>query len=201
VLTGVLSGCGPADQPPADGASDGASETGDPVRGGDEGTTAASLAWVTAEHLGKPASAAAETDISGELGPGSVGTDLLYRPSPGDDGDRLTVAVGKGTLEELGCRDPGGGAGTGCVRTSRGTVLWERAAPGEDPGNVAVGVRKGAVTVLVFQSGPDITGDPRRLRLPIAVSDMFEIAEDPRIDVTTSRAAVDAGSALSYWTP
>ena len=86
-----------------------------------------------------------------------------------------------------------------CAATPRGTLLWERRAPGEDPGNVAVGVRKGRVTVLVYQSGPDITGDPRSLRLPVTVSDMFAVAEDPRIDLSTSREAVDAGASLPYW--
>lgn len=48
-------------------------------------------------------------------------------------------------------------------------------------------------------SGPQNTGDPRRLDLPVSVQDMLEIAADPRIDVTTSRAAVEAGRDLAYW--
>jgi hypothetical protein len=193
VLAAVLAGCGTTD-PPAGGS--------EPVEGGDARTTAASLASVTAEHLGEPASASPETDISEELGAGSVGAQLQYRTTTGDDGDRITVAVGKRVLDELDCHasaEPS--AAVGCVKVSRGTVLWARYAPEEDPGNVAVGVRKGAVTVLVYQSGPDITGDPRKLDLPVSVGDMFALAEDPRIDLTTSEGAVDTGESLPYWTP
>lgn len=194
VVTGVLAGCGRADKPAAN---------REPVEGGDVTTTAASLAWVTAEHLGKPASASAENDISeAALGTGSVGAKLQYRNSAGEDGDRVTVAIGKRTLDELNCPDTGDrSAAVGCVKTARGTVLWARYTPEEDPGNVAVGVRKGAVTVLVYQSGPKITGDPRELDLPVSVGDMFTLAEDPRIDVTTSKDAVNAGASLPYWTP
>ena len=73
--------------------------------------------------------------------------------------------------------------------------------PEEDPGSVTVAVRKGAVTALVYQLGPSITRDPRKLGLPVSVGDMFTLAEDPRIDVTTSEAAVDAGASLPFWTP
>jgi hypothetical protein len=192
VVTGVLAGCGSAHKPAVN---------GEPVVGGDAETTAASLTWVAAEHLGEPASASAENDISDGLGTGSVGAELQYRNSAGEDGDRVTVAVGGRTLDELDCPDSDQSAAVGCVRTARGTVLWARFTPEEDPGNVAVGLRKGAVTVLVYQSGPNITGDPRKLDLPVSVGDMFTLAEDPRIDVTTSEAAVDAGASLPYWTP
>jgi hypothetical protein len=71
-------------------------------------------------------------------------------------------------------------------------------APEEDPGYVVV-VDKGDATVAVRNAGPDITGDPRDLDLPISVDDRFAIAHDARVDVTTSRAAVDAGEDLDYW--
>ncbi len=61
-------------------------------------------------------------------------------------------------------------------------------------------LRKGASTVLLFQSGPLVTGDPRRLDLRISVKDVFAIAQDPRVDVTTSAAAIRAGEELSTWT-
>jgi hypothetical protein len=62
-----------------------------------------------------------------------------------------------------------------------------------------VTVTKGEVTVLVFQAGPAITDDPRELDLPISVEDMFAIAEDPRVGLTTSREAVEAGADATYW--
>lgn len=189
-LLGQLAGCASASEPSG----------GERAPGGNAKTTPRGLAWVTAQHLGTPASASAETDISGELGHGAIGARLRYPTSPGEDGDAITVAVGKGVVDELDCPDAGGStAGTGCVRTARGTVLWEVGAPSEDPGSVAVGVRKGAVTVLVFETGPTIVRDPRDMTLPVTIDELFTLAEDHRIDVTTSKAAVREGESLSYW--
>jgi hypothetical protein len=53
--------------------------------------------------------------------------------------------------------------------------------------------------VFVYQAGPDVTGDPRELDLPISVDDMVALAEDPRVDVTTSAGAVAAGEDLGWW--
>jgi hypothetical protein len=110
----------------------------------------------------------------------------------------LIVAVGTDAPDDLKCAAEQVDRG-GCVTTDRGTVIWEAEAPEEDPGNVGVAVTKGGTTVLVFQSGPAITGDPRTLDLPISVADMFAIADDPRVDLTTSKDAVAAGAELPYW--
>ena len=189
----LLAGCG--DVSAADGVRDGGAVGG----GGDEPTTAAALAWVAAQHVGDPDSAAAEIDISGELGTGAVGAELLFDSTGEDDGDALVVAVGTRRTDGLGCT--GDRHQGGCVETTEGTLMWETVAPEEDPGNVAVAVVKDGATVLVFQSGPAVSGDPRDLGLPISVEDMFAIAGDPRVDVTTSEEARSAGPAASYWRP
>jgi len=44
-----------------------------------------------------------------------------------------------------------------------------------------------------------VTKDPRQLRLAISVDDMFDLANDPRVDLTTAQAAIDGGDALDYW--
>lgn len=49
----------------------------------------------------------------------------------------VTVAVGRRTLDELDCPDDDRGAAAGCVKTSRGTLLWARWMPEEDPGTGA----------------------------------------------------------------
>jgi hypothetical protein len=51
-------------------------------------------------------------------------------------------------------------------------------APEEDPGYVVV-VDKGDATVAVRNAGPDITGDPRDLDLPISVDDRFASRTTP----------------------
>jgi len=187
----VLVGCGTATGEPS------STESGT-VEGGDEPTTPAALAWVAAEHLGDPDSASAEDDIAEELGNGALGAELRFGSDGEYDGDLLVVAVGTAASEELVCT-PGRRDWVECVETARGTVLWEDETPEEDPGNVLVTVTKGEVTVLVFQAGPAITDDPRELDLPISVEDMFAIAEDPRVDLTTSREAVEAGADATYW--
>ena len=53
--------------------------------------------------------------------------------------------------------------------------------------------------MVVYQSGFDITGDPRTLDMPISVDDMFAVATDARVDLTTSQSAIDAGEALTFW--
>ncbi len=72
------------------------------------------------------------------------------------------------------------------------------AVPGEHPGVVYVFVSRGRTDVLLFSSGPAITGRPRQLDLPVPVDDMLAIAADPRVEVTTSEAAVEAGRNLAF---
>ena len=88
---------------------------------------------------------------------------------------------------------------SGCSHTADGLVAWEEAVPEEDPGVFYVFVSKGGTDVLLFSSGPRISGDPRHLDLPLSVDDLLAIAADPRVDVTTSEAAVEAGRDLAFW--
>jgi hypothetical protein len=58
---------------------------------------------------------------------------------------------------------------------------------------------KGDTVVAMFQAGEPILGDPRKQDLQIGVKTMIDVATDPRLDATTSQAAIDAGEDLSYW--
>jgi len=168
--------------------------------GGDVPVTAQALAFVAAEHAGGPSSATGEDDAAEELGPGAVGTELRYGSDGEYDGDVLVVAVGKGMGKALtGCDAEANRYLAGCVETNRGMLMWENVAPEEDPGVVYVSVDKGDTTALLFYAGPTITGDPRELDMPISTDDLFAIVNDPRVGVTTSQEAVDAGADLPYW--
>lgn len=183
----VAAGCGEA-------------TSGNDVSGGDEPTTARALAWVATQHVGEPESARREEDAAEELGRGAVGAELRFGSGGEYDGDMLVVAVGEGL--DPGLLDCGSEAVeglAGCEETDRGTLLWEAAAPEEDPGVVYVAVPKGEATVLLFYAGPPITGDPRDLDLPIPVDTLLDLAGDPRVDVTTSREAIEGGNGLSSW--
>ena len=186
----LLAGCGSATQ------SGGSSPTG-----GIEPLTPRALAAVVTEHTGTPSSAAAGRDMD-EAGKGVVAeVELRYGADGESDGDLL--AVGVGTDFEKGIGDCASLARTesyaGCVGTADGMVFWEAEAPGEDPGVVYVLASKADTDVLFFYSGPAITGDPRELDMPISVADLFAIAADPRVDVTTSRDAIEAGNDIEFW--
>ena len=170
------------------------------VEGGDEPATSRSFAAVVAEHLGEPNSAGLPTELD-SLGDGAVGAEVRYGSDGEDDGD-LVTALAATDLEGAftDCDDDRTSSLTGCEKTPDGLLFWEDAAPEEDPGVVYVSVQKGDATVVVFHSGPTIDADPRELDLKVSVDDLFTVANDPRIDVTTSQDAVDAGEAIDYWT-
>ena len=188
-LTLALTGCGTTTE---------TSPPGSP-EGGDVPTTAQALAFVAAEHAGHP-SATEENDAAEELDSKAVGTELRYGSDGEYDGDMLVVAVGQGmdkTVTDCGAETNEYLAG--CVETDQGKLMWEDVAPESDPGVVFVVVDKGDTTALLFYAGPTITGDPRELDMPISTDDLFAIANDPRVDVTTSQEAVDAGADLPFW--
>ena len=190
VLTLGLSGCG-------DSTSTSLTDAG---VGGQERTTAQALAYVAAEYAGTPDSAVRESDAAEEFTPKGVGTELRYGSNGESDGDMLVVAVGHGLAPELSdCDDEVTDYLSGCMETEQGTLMWEDEEPEEDPGVVYVIVDKGDSSALLFYGGPDINGDPRELDLPISVETLFDIANDPRVDVTTSAEAVEAGAGLSFW--
>jgi hypothetical protein len=165
-----------------------------------EPTTARALAYVAAEHAGTPASAVRESDAAEEFTSGGVGTELRYGSDGEYDGDMLVVAAGRGLGADLiDCDAQATRSLAGCVVTDRGILMWEDEAPEEDPGVVYVVVTKSATAALVFYAGPSITGDPRRLDLPISTEVLFAIANDARVDVTTSAEAVAAGADLPFW--
>ena len=190
LLVLALSGCGD---------NTGAATT-DAAAGGPEPTTARALAHVAAEHAGTPDSAVRESDAAEEFTSGGVGTELRYGSDGEYDGDMLVVAAGNGLDAALvDCEAEETQSLAGCVATDQGMLMWEDEAPEEDPGVVYVLVDKGETAALVFYAGPSITGDPRELDMPISTDVLFAIANDPRVDVTTSAEAADAGADLSYW--
>ena len=189
-LTVALTGCGTTTEssPPASPA------------GGDVTTTAQALAFVAAEHAGTPSSATVDNDAAEEFDAKAVGTELRFGSDGEYDGDMLVVAVGQGMDKTVtDCEAESNEYLAGCVETEQGKLMWEDVAPESDPGVVYVVVDKGDSTALLFYAGPTITGDPRELDMPISTDDLFAIANDPRVDVTTSQEAVDAGADLAFW--
>lgn len=165
---------------------------GSPAAGGDVPVTARSLAVVVAERTDEPSSG--EEPLSDERRPREIAAaDLRYGTTGESDGALVRVSVsGVPVAEPLQCdADEALHVYDGCATTDRGELLWMLEEPEEDFGAVTVVVRKGDVYAVVLAAGERITKDPRQLDLSLSVEEMFNIANDPRVDETTSQEAVD----------
>ena len=128
-----------------------------------------------------------------------MGVDLRFGGGGESDGDLVSLMVSP-VVEQRGCD----GVPKGCVEreVDGGTlvVAWEEVAPEEDPGYVSVGlVRDDGHVVFAGYSGPAIEGDPREADLPIPVSLLEELVQDPRVGITTDQAVIDADEKVTDW--
>lgn len=171
--------------------------------GGDEPLTPRALAAVVSEYTGDPVEASDgrnQYETNQNL---AATVDMKFKgnPSGGSQG-RFTVSVGT-DLEEFPdtCADvetlhPNS---DGCEEVQDGVLFWEELEPEEDPGLVHLAMSMAGTDVLFYQSGPSIDTDPRGVDLVVSVHTMMQIADDPRVDLTTSKAAVEAGDRLPFW--
>lgn len=170
-----------------------------PATGGDEPTTPASLAYVAAQYVGEPDSADAGSSLGGAFRRAPLEVELRFGSTGEDDGDAVQVAVGRGFDERLRSCARLRGRASGCEDLPDGFWYWEEEVPEEDPGGVFVLQRKGPVAAVVAYYGPAIKGDPREQELPVEVETLLDLAADPRVDLTTTREAVEAGAKTPYW--
>lgn len=167
--------------------------------GGNEPLTPRALAAVVAEYTGAPVSATTGYDME-ETGKGLIAA--VEMQFTGDPGTQLAVGVGEDlkmfptTCADATTQDENI---SGCEEVQDGVLFWQDVEPHEDPGVVYLAMSMADTDVVFFQSGPDIDKDPRELDLPVSVDKMMAIAGDPRVDVTTSQAAVEAGQDLPFW--
>lgn len=184
LLLVALTGCGEQ-------SSSGAGTAGDvPV-------TPRALAWLAAEQLGTPTSAEASSELR-DLGDGTVATSVRFG-SP-RTGHSLVVGVSpEAPSGSLDCSS-GDSFFDDCQEVADGvTLAWQEEEPEEDPGVIYLFADRGDATVTLYQASTPVTGDPRELDLPVAVDAMVELAQDPRVDLTTTQEAVEAGASLAYW--
>ncbi|GAA1775851.1 hypothetical protein GCM10009795_022350 [Nocardioides hankookensis] len=168
---------------------------------GDVPITAPGLAYVAADHVGRPDVAGVdELDWFDAFADDAVAVDLRYHPTKNYPGDSVTVTLGTLRVPDLlDCDATVGMYTQGCAETPDGTLRWNLDDPEEDPGGVFVLVPKSdGQTVLVTFNGPRIHRDPRKVDLPVSVDTVFEIANDPRLDVTTSEHVENNGIELPY---
>lgn len=181
----LLAGCGGATPPPA-------------AAGGSEPVTPRALGAVAAELIGEP-DRGQEDGSADDLGAGAVGATLRYGSDGEYDGDLLAVVVSPETDRTFTDCGELADRVDGCASVDEATLSWEEVEPEEDPGVVLLALPKDGATVVVYQAGADIEGDPRELDLAISVEDMVAVAADPRVDLTTTPATVAAGDDLAWW--
>lgn len=192
----LLGGCGsgaPGDDPT------GLGTPGPDAGSGDVPMTARGMAALALVYLSDDTTSRAAVYSTYETPAGEVGVDLRYGGGEGDDGDLVRVRV---TPEPEG--DPRCEAGDEhCVeREVDGGILvlaWEELEPEEDPGLVVVSLVREDEVASVLYAGPSIEGDPREVDLPIDLSALEDLVQDPRVSVTTDQAVVDAGEEVEDW--
>ena len=161
--------------------------------GGPADLTPRAVAAVMLDHLSNDTSTR-EAALVDETSPdGLVGAEVLVprrRPGLGHITSRSASSVGV---------DPGCD-GAQCVDLGEGTALsWQKVQVESDPGIVLIRHQRGDELVTVLFSGPDITGDPREMDLDPDVEKLIEIARDPRLELTTTKAVVAAGERVDDW--
>jgi hypothetical protein len=182
VLLLATAGCGSADS--------------SPTSGGHEPTTPASLAYAASTYIdAAPASARSGNLDADELMREPISADLRLADGKGT----LVIAAGAGVDERFyDCDVLVPDIASGCEDTGRGVLVWQ-SQQRDDAGVVYVVVPKTRSAALVMYSGHEITRNPRSSELPIPVNVLLDIANDDRVDVTTSGAAIEGGRELAWW--
>ncbi|RYJ05715.1 MAG: hypothetical protein EON52_10115 [Actinomycetales bacterium] len=182
----LLAGCG----------DEGAPADGD----GDVPITQRAIAAMTLEHAPEDTTSRVATYTDRSDPEGALGADLRYRGDGEYDGDLLRVFLSPPSRDENPCGDDDEGrCDSREVDGGTLTLSWDVEEPEEDPGYVAVVLQRDEETVSALWFGDTITGDPRDQDLFISIDTLEDIAQDPRISLTTSQEVVDAGADLDDW--
>lgn len=178
-------------------------ESGDPGSKEPDGEkvpiTHRAVAAVALEHLPQDTTTRMAMYADQETPKGTVGAELRYGGDGEYDGDYVGITVSP-VVDHTPCRE----VADGCekLKADDGSpmfVTWQELEPEEDPGIVYVVVVRKDESTSVSYSGPAIEGDPRKQELPIAVDDLIQVAQDPRLQPMTSPDAVEAGEKLDKW--
>lgn len=163
--------------------------------------TQRAIAAVALEHLPTDTTSrsAAYADQSDQKG--ALGADLRYGGDGEYDGDLVGVYLSPGT-GPVSCEDSDDDDLCVEMEADDGSPIvlsWDLVMPEEDPGIVLLTLARKAETVSVVYAGPEITGDPRKQKLPIPLDTLLDVLEDPRLRLQTTQAVVEAGEKLDKW--
>lgn len=161
--------------------------------------TQRAIAAVALEHLPDETTSRQAAYTEGVDPAHSLGADLRFGGDGEYDGDLVQIFISDKEKARASC-----GKQPGCVELkaddgSPMILTWDEVEPEEDPGYVSVTVDHEGEWTHVGYSGPEITGDPRKLKLPISVETLTAVAQDPRLRLRTSPAVVAAGEELDDW--
>lgn len=158
------------------------------------GLTARAVAAVMLDHLPDDTDKRVATIVSERSPEGLVGAEFWYPPADRGLALHVTTSVRRGgDAYDAGC------GRANCVELGKDTVLIWQDHSIEDSGIVQVKNRRGDEVVTVLVLGPEITGDPREMDLALDVDVLSGLAQDPRLQLTTTRAAVEAGARVRDW--
>jgi hypothetical protein len=160
--------------------------------------TPRALAVVALRHLDVELSGGADSDLT-SFPQGAIAADLRFNADGEYDGDLLRVAVSSGRSPDIACGGPSHCASLPTDGDASLTMQWCVLQPEDDPGVVVLTLDGDEGWSQVLLAGPDITGDPRSLDLPISVDEMAAVINDPAFGLTTTQEMVDAGAALTPW--
>ncbi|CUR57598.1 exported hypothetical protein [metagenome] len=153
---------------------------------------------IAVAHLPEASSVEATYQEPREIRAGRIAADLRLRPGPAEDGELVRVMIAPRfpalrCTKVMPCADlpSSGGAAV--------QLAWEREAPEEDPGYVVVRVSRPHEVAFVLYAGPAITGDPRKLELPVSIDRLVALATDPWLRLRTAPEAITAGDELTDW--
>ena len=183
-------------------SSGGEQITVEPVEGGEEPTSSRSLAYIMDSYTkGEPSSAVdPKAQDDWDFATAVVAAELRFNSTGEYDGDMLALGVFPKTDKELVSEIPQDSfSEANCAEVEGAIVLWEEHAPEEDPGGVYAAYRKGEHVALIMYTGPAIEANPLEQQLPVPVETLVAILQDPRVDATTSEAALTAGEKLTYF--
>ncbi len=155
--------------------------------------TSRAIAAVMLDHLSPTTSRREATYVDETSPPGYVGADFRYHGDGESDGDLVRVTLQRArslpACDSEHCAALDGGA----------QLRWELLVPEEDPGIVALALEREGTLITVLVSGPNITRDPRAMKLQPSVATLSDLVSDPRLRLRTSPRAVADGREVTHW--
>lgn len=161
--------------------------------------TQRAIAAIALSHLPTDTTSREATYTDNHDPSGALGADLRYGDDGESDGGLLRVFITPKVSRKPCEAEHLDGCATRTVKGGKLILSWAKEEPEEDPGFVNVTMVRNGQEIQVSWSGDTIKGDPRTQHLRMSIKQLEAIAQDRRLGLTTSRAAINAGKVLKKW--